>query len=77
MKVGENMGTKKNPGKWDCYAKAEEDEPVFVLLGRDATAPLVVRRWADERELMGDDAEKIAEARRCADAMEIWRRDHR
>lgn len=72
------MGTKKEPGKWDCYAKAEPDEPVFILLGRDASAPARVRKWAYERELLGnDDPEKIAEARRVADDMERWRREHR
>jgi hypothetical protein len=29
------MGTKSNPGPFDCYAKAEPDEPMFVLLARD------------------------------------------
>lgn len=40
------MGTKTNPGKFDCYAKAEPDEPVFVLLGRDPSAGPLVRLWA-------------------------------
>ena len=26
------MGTKNNPGKFDCYANAKPDEPLFVLL---------------------------------------------
>ncbi|HAW11807.1 MAG TPA: aspartate decarboxylase, partial [Chloroflexi bacterium] len=29
------MGTKNNPGKFDCYDDAHPDEPMFVLLGRD------------------------------------------
>lgn len=29
------MGTKNNPGAFDCYANAEPDEPMFVLLARD------------------------------------------
>jgi hypothetical protein len=33
------MGTKRNPGLSDCYAKAEADEPMFVLLARDKHAP--------------------------------------
>ncbi len=40
------MGTKNNPGKFDCYAKAEPDEPMFVLLARDRIAPTLVRIWA-------------------------------
>lgn len=37
------MGTKNNPGTFDCYANAAPDEPMFVLLGRDKHAPLLVR----------------------------------
>lgn len=40
------MATKNNPGKYDCYANAEPDEPMFVLLARDELAPVVVRIWA-------------------------------
>ena len=32
------MGTKRNPATYDCYDKAEPDEPLFVLLARDAAA---------------------------------------
>ena len=37
------MGTKNNPGVFDCYANAEPDEPMFVLLGRDKDAATLVR----------------------------------
>lgn len=40
------MGTKLKPGKFDCYANAAPDEPMFVLLGRDALAPSLVNIWA-------------------------------
>ena len=33
------MGTKNNPGQFDCYRNAEPDEPMFVLLARDERAP--------------------------------------
>ena len=39
------MGTKNNPGTFDCYANAEGDEPMFVLLGRDKHAPTLVWLW--------------------------------
>lgn len=39
------MATKENPGKFDCYANAKEDEPMFVLLARDPLAPAIVRAW--------------------------------
>jgi hypothetical protein len=40
------VGTKNDPGKYDCYEKAEPDEPMFVLLARDPLAPQLVRHWA-------------------------------
>jgi hypothetical protein len=64
------MGTKNNPGAFDCYANAEPDEPMFVLLGRDKHAPTLVWLWAILRELDGEDVAKVQEARQCvADMM--------
>lgn len=40
------MGTKNDPGEFDCYARAHPDEPLFTLLGRDRLAPGLVRLWA-------------------------------
>jgi hypothetical protein len=40
------MGTKNNPGAYDCYANAEPDEPMFILLARDPSAPWLVKAWA-------------------------------
>ncbi len=67
------MGTKNNPGAFDCYANAEPDEPMFVLLGRDIHAPEVVRFWVELRLLEGESAEKTGEALDCAEAMERYR----
>lgn len=67
------MGTKNNPGAFDCYDNALPDEPMFVLLGRDRDAPSLVRLWAMVREARGETLEKAAEARACANAMEKWR----
>lgn len=64
------MATKNNPGNYDCYANAEPDEPMFILLGRDKHAPTLVWLWATLRELDGEDAAKVHEARQCcADMM--------
>lgn len=63
------MGTKNNPGKFDCYAAAEPDEPMFILLGRDKHAPTLVWLWSVLRELDGEDGAKVAEARECVLAM--------
>lgn len=43
------MGTKNNPGKFDCYEKADPDEPMFVLLGRDPMAAHLVSIWSKLR----------------------------
>lgn len=66
------MGTKNNPGKFDCHSRAEPDEPTFTLLGRDPVAPMLIAIWAHVRELTGEDPEKVAEARACAKACEKW-----
>ena len=39
------MGTKNNPGDFDCYTNAEPDEPMFILLARDPLAPFLVALW--------------------------------
>lgn len=64
------MGTKNEPGKFDCYAEAEPDEPIFVLLGRDSMAGALVREWARWREAAGEDSTKVKEARTCAQLMD-------
>jgi hypothetical protein len=73
------MGTKNNPGKFDCYANAEPDEPIFILLGRDYHGYRAVLKWAKDREdliNMGlkpeSDREIVAEARECAEQMRIY-----
>jgi hypothetical protein len=86
------MGTKAEPGTFDCYEAAEEDEPMFVLLARDPDAPAVVRQWTAnrmQRLVFGADIsnfnmaaflaslDKLIEARACADQMEMWRAEHR
>jgi hypothetical protein len=67
------MGTKNNPGKFDCYANADPDEPMFILLGRDPMAPLLVAMWVKMRELRGTtSADKLAEADECGSQMALW-----
>lgn len=74
------MGTKNNPGEFDCYLAADPDEPMFVLLARDVLASDLVYEWARRYEVVasiGDgpterEVKKIAEARACADAMRDW-----
>lgn len=74
------MGTKNKPAAFDCYGNAEPDEPMFILLARDVTAPDVVEEWACRREdaiQLGEKPESdramVDEARECASAMRAWR----
>lgn len=62
--------TKANPTEWDCYEKAEPDEEMFILLGRDRHAGALVRLWAEMREREGEDPIVVDEARQCADRLE-------
>lgn len=66
------MGSKSQPGKFDCYANADPDEPMFILLGRDPMAAFLVEQWADLREWQNEDPDKVAEARECARKMRDW-----
>lgn len=68
------MGSKNNPGNFDCHAAAHTDEPMFVLLGRDPVGGALVRLWADARLPLDKpgDGPKIAEAVACAAAMDRW-----
>ena len=75
------MGTKTNPGKFDCYAAALPDEPLFTLLARDPDFSALVRDWALRREHAirsgkrpASDIDMVTEARQLADEAIIWRR---
>ncbi|MEO6588955.1 MAG: hypothetical protein ABIP06_06475 [Pyrinomonadaceae bacterium] len=75
------MSTKASPGSYDCYTNAADDEPMFVLLARDARAPQAVTHWADNfraaKRALGlwdmRAQNKYAEAMRCAEQMKEWR----
>lgn len=78
------MGTKNNPGEFDCIAAAEPDEPMFILLARDPEAPGLIERWCVAREYAiahgtrpESDRAKVGEARRCAAQMKVWRASNR
>ena len=40
------MGTKTDPGRFDCHGAAAADEPIFTLRANDPLAPDLVREWA-------------------------------
>lgn len=56
-----------------CMQHAHPEEMVFVLLSRDAAAPVAIRAWVAERLRLGKNVEgdpQITEALECAKVME-------
>ncbi len=56
-----------------CFNKADWQERLFVLLARDAAAPVAIRAWIAERLRLGKNDpndDQIIEAMDCADLME-------
>lgn len=70
------MGTKNNPGDYDCYENAHDDEPMFVLLAKDSNAPDLVDTWAELYLLKGGSRDKAQEAFDCANAMRKWKAEN-
>lgn len=57
-----------------CMSKAKPDEMTFVLLGRDAAAPVAIRAWIEERIRLGKNTRndsQIIDAELCAATMEL------
>lgn len=54
-----------------------EDEPVFLLRAQDCAAPAAVRAWADIANSCGAEEDIVTLARRHADAMEAWQKEHK
>lgn len=61
-----------------CMSKARDDEMTFVLLARDACAPVTIRMWVEARVLTGKNGRndpQIVEALAAADEMERYRKE--
>lgn len=67
------MGTRENPGRFDGYGKAESNEPVFTLIGRDPAAPKLIRDWVNLHRDAKTDGTQLMEALAVADAMDKYR----
>ena len=70
------MSTKNNPGQFDCYAKLLDDEPYFVLRGKDPHAPFLVDLWVSLRRALFGDYPKLDEATMVANEMRAWQAAH-
>lgn len=73
------MGTKLNPGKFDCYASAGDDEPIFILRANDPIAMLLVRLWSllRQAEKQNESDPKALEALKCSFDMQAWLITHK
>lgn len=69
------MGTKNDPGAYDCHTAAAPDEPIFTLRANDPLAPVLVQRWAHDYLANGGNPEKAEEALKCAREMIAWKRE--
>jgi hypothetical protein len=72
MRKADELG---NP--FSCMRMANDDEMIFVLLGRDASAPVAIRAWIAERIRTGKNRpgdDQILEAEEIAATMEIERK---
>ncbi len=72
------MSTKANPGKFNCWAAAMPDEPVFTILGRDPAFPATVAFWKMERQRLGknetdDDMSRLLAIPREIQSAVDWR----
>ena len=71
------MGTKNNPGTFDCHGHAGADEPIFTIRAKDPVGAAAVRAWIKLREAAKLDkpqeAARLMEAEMVATAMEEWR----
>jgi hypothetical protein len=72
------MGLKSNDHAIEI---AQEDEPIFVLLARDRTAPARIRDWAQQvrahyqalrKPISAHTEEKLRSALKTADDMQAW-----
>jgi len=70
-------------GVYDCYNKAQDGEPIFVLLGRDPEAPKCIRDWALARvqrhlgSLSREELVKVNNAWHIASDMEVFQADYK
>lgn len=63
-----------------CLGKSQDDEPVFVLVGRDVLAAYAIRAWAERLDSQTHpdhpSRKKAMEARSQASEFDRWRAEH-
>lgn len=53
-----------------------EDEPVFLIRGKDAAGPGAVRDWANRADKLGASLDIVNAAFLQANRMEVWQKKH-
>ena len=53
-----------------------EDEPVFVVRGRDVAAPRTIEAWATIAVAYGANPHVLDQARAWAARVRLWQQDH-
>jgi hypothetical protein len=78
------MGTRNQPGQYDCLARLADDEPYFVLVAHDDSAPGTIVAWVADRldrirlgERPGADLAQLREALNLARDMLAWQRERK
>jgi hypothetical protein len=60
----------------DLIQKIPEDEPVFLIRGKDIVAPEVIRQWAWRAHEVGADEEIVMRALEWARHVEEWQTEN-
>lgn len=55
-----------------CFNRADDDEKLFVLLGRDPAAPVAIRAWVNERIRLGKNMLKDPQIQEAIEAADHW-----
>jgi hypothetical protein len=64
-------------GVQDSSGKIPADEPVFVIRGKDITAPIVINYWASIAEQNGVGPEMVEAVRQWARAISTWQDENK
>jgi len=70
------MGLKRDEAVSGCFAKAADDEPLFVLRATDKLAPAAVAFWISLAKRAGTPEPKLAAARELLAAFEKYQAEH-
>lgn len=68
----DSLNTKIREAVGGCLANCQDEEPIFVLCGRDETAADNVFQWARNADDKGVNRQKVDDALNVHDEMRAW-----